>query len=118
MSRRIVVGVAGELAPGQRKLAFIDGHSIVLFNIEGTLHAIDNTCPHNGAALSGGQLEGCMLRCPAHGLRFNLRTGCMAGTGGLSVTIFPVEIVDSKVLVTLDAPNAAPSQARAGSAAT
>jgi 3-phenylpropionate/trans-cinnamate dioxygenase ferredoxin subunit len=118
MSRQVVAGVAGELAPGQRKLAFIDGRSIVLFNIEGTLHAIDNTCPHNGAALSGGRLEGCMLRCPAHGLRFDVRTGRMAGTGGLNVTTFPVEIVDSKVVVSLDESNAAPSHARVGSAAT
>ncbi|NUX53073.1 Rieske (2Fe-2S) protein [Paraburkholderia youngii] len=112
MSRRIVVGGAGELAPGHRKLAFIDGRSIVLFNIAGTLHAIDNTCPHNGAALSSGQLEGCMLRCPAHGLRFDVRTGCMAGTGGLSVTTFPVEIMNSKVVVSLDEPNATPSHER------
>ncbi|WP_233806117.1 Rieske (2Fe-2S) protein [Paraburkholderia sp. HP33-1] len=111
MSRQIVVGVAGELAPGQRKLAFIDGRSIVLFNIEGRLHAIDNACPHNGAALAGGQLEGCVLRCPAHGLRFDVRTGCMPGTGGLNVTTFPVAIVDSKVVVSLDEPNATPSQA-------
>ncbi|TDY16931.1 3-phenylpropionate/trans-cinnamate dioxygenase ferredoxin subunit [Paraburkholderia sp. BL6665CI2N2] len=108
MSRQIVVDVAGELVPGQRKLAFIDGRSIVLFNIDGTLHAIDNTCPHNGASLAGGQLEGCMLRCPAHGLRFDVRTGCIAGTGGLNVTTFPVEIVDSKVVVSLDEPEAPP----------
>ncbi|APA89145.1 Rieske 2Fe-2S domain-containing protein [Paraburkholderia sprentiae WSM5005] len=118
MSRQSVVGVAGELAPGQRKLAFIEGRSIVLFNIDGTLHAVDNACPHNGASLASGKLEGCMLRCPAHGLSFDVRTGCMPGTGGLSVTTFPVGIVDSKVVVSIDEPNATPSQARAGSATT
>ncbi|MCC8404001.1 Rieske 2Fe-2S domain-containing protein [Paraburkholderia sp. MMS20-SJTN17] len=112
MPRRIVVGVAGELAPGERKLAFIDGRSIVLFNLDGTLHAIDNACPHNGAALAGGRLEGCMLRCPAHGLRFDVRTGCMAGRGGLKVTTFTVAIVDSKVVVSLDEPHAPTEQAR------
>ena len=100
-SREVVVGVAGELAPGQRKLAFIDGRSIVLFNIDGTLHAIENSCPHSGASLASGQLEGCLLRCPAHGLRFDVRTGCMPGAGGLSVTTFAVEIVDSKMVVSV-----------------
>jgi 3-phenylpropionate/trans-cinnamate dioxygenase ferredoxin subunit len=118
MSHRIVLGAAGELAPGQRKLAFVGGRSIVLFNLDGALHAIDNACPHNGAALASGQLEGCLLRCPAHGLRFDVRTGRMPGPGGLSVTTFPVEIVDSKVVVSLDEPNATPSQARAGCAPT
>jgi len=102
MSREVSVALADELAPGQRKLAFVDGRSIVLFNVAGTIHAIDNSCPHNGASLASGQLEGCMLRCPAHGLRFDLRTGCVPGAGGLSLTTFPVRVVDGKLVVTLE----------------
>jgi 3-phenylpropionate/trans-cinnamate dioxygenase ferredoxin component len=95
MSRQTIVAVAGELAPGERKIAFIDGRSIVLFNIDGRLHAIDDACPHNGASLANGQLDGCMLRCPAHGLRFDLRTGCMAGNAGLRLTTYAVQTIDS-----------------------
>ncbi|MEM5425254.1 Rieske (2Fe-2S) protein [Paraburkholderia ferrariae] len=102
MSREVPVAAADEIAPGQRKLAFVDGRSIVLFNVEGTMHAIDNSCPHNGASLASGQLEGCMLRCPAHGLRFDVRTGCMAGAGGLSVKTFPVRAVDGKLVVSIE----------------
>lgn len=51
MSRRISVGNIDELQPGQRKLVFIDGRSIVLFNIEGVIHGIDDSCPHQGASL-------------------------------------------------------------------
>jgi len=97
MSRRIKVGSAEDLLPGQRKLVSIDGRSIVLFNIEGTLHAIDNSCPHNGASLASGKLEGCVLRCPAHGLRFDLKTGRMPGPGGLSVGTFLVQATDGKL---------------------
>jgi 3-phenylpropionate/trans-cinnamate dioxygenase ferredoxin component len=103
MSRQITVGAAADLAPGQRRLAFVEGRSIALFNIAGTVHAIDNACPHNGAGLAGGQLEGCVLRCPAHGLPFDLRTGCMPGAGGLSLTTFPVETIDGQLVVSLDA---------------
>lgn len=105
MSDRIVVGMADELGPGQRRLAFIDGRSIVLFNIDGTIHAIDNSCPHNGASLASGQLEGCVLRCPAHGLRFDLRTGCAPAGGGLRLTTFPVRTVDGKLLISLEWPD-------------
>jgi 3-phenylpropionate/trans-cinnamate dioxygenase ferredoxin subunit len=118
MSREIPVGAVDELAPGQRKLTFVDGRSIVLFNLDGTIHAIDNSCPHNGASLASGQLEGCVLRCPAHGLRFDLRTGCMPGTGGLSLTTFPVRAVGLNLVVSLDGPAATPLDAPAGSAAT
>jgi 3-phenylpropionate/trans-cinnamate dioxygenase ferredoxin subunit len=108
MSRQVPVGSVGELAPGKRKLAFVDGRSIVLFNIEGKVHAIDNSCPHNGASLASGQLEGNVLRCPAHGLRFNVTTGCMPGAGGLCVTTFPVQAVDGRLLVVLDEPSPGP----------
>jgi 3-phenylpropionate/trans-cinnamate dioxygenase ferredoxin subunit len=104
MSRQIPVGAVDELAPGQRKLAFVDGRSIVLFNIAGTVHAIDNACPHNGASLASGRLDGCMLSCPAHGLRFDLRTGRMPGAGGLSLTTFPVRAIGGKLLVSLEDP--------------
>jgi 3-phenylpropionate/trans-cinnamate dioxygenase ferredoxin subunit len=117
MSRQIPVGAVDELAPGQRKLAFIDGRSIVLFNIAGTIHAIDDSCPHNGASVASGQLEGCMLRCPAHGLRFDLRTGCMPGAGGLSLTTFPVQAIDGKLVVSLEDTITRPAHAPVCSAA-
>ncbi|SOE54517.1 Ferredoxin subunit of nitrite reductase or a ring-hydroxylating dioxygenase [Burkholderia sp. OK233] len=117
MSRHIPVGAVDELAPGQRKLVFIDGRSIVLFNIAGTIHAIDDSCPHNGASVASGQIEGCMLRCPAHGLRFDLRTGCMPGAGGLSLTTFPVRAIDGKLVVSLEDPAISTAHASVCSAA-
>jgi 3-phenylpropionate/trans-cinnamate dioxygenase ferredoxin subunit len=112
MSHQIPVGSADELAPGQRKLVFVDGRSVVLFNIEGELHAIENSCPHNGASLAGGQMEGRLLRCPAHGLRFDVSTGCMPGTGGLSLATFPVRNVAGRLELTVDDTPAGPCHAQ------
>lgn len=113
----VPVGTVDELAPGQRKRVFIEGRSIVLFNIAGTVHAIDDSCPHNGASVASGQLEGCVLRCPAHGLRFDLRTGCMPGAGGLSLTVFPIRAIDGKLVVSLEDPATSPAHASACTAA-
>jgi 3-phenylpropionate/trans-cinnamate dioxygenase ferredoxin subunit len=99
MSGQVAVGSVDELGPGQRKIAFIDGRSIVVFNIAGEFHAIDNTCPHNGASLASGQLDGHLLRCPAHGLRFDVTSGRMPGTVGLCVETFPIRSVDGRLLV-------------------
>lgn len=104
MSRCIQTGPIDGLEPGQRKLVFVDGRSIALFNIGGTLSAIDNSCPHNGASLANGQLEGTLLRCPAHGLRFDVTTGCMPGAGGLRVKTFPIRVVEGQLEVVLDEP--------------
>ncbi|WP_321937721.1 Rieske (2Fe-2S) protein [Paraburkholderia sp. J8-2] len=118
MTHQVVVGLAGDPAPGERKLAFVDGRSIVLINVDGTIHAIDNSCPHSGASLASGQLEGCVLRCPAHGLRFDLRTGCVAGAGSLSLTKFSVHEADGKLVVSLDGQVTGPAGAQACPAAT
>lgn len=104
-SKTLAVSVVGELAPGQRKRIFVDGRSIVLFNIEGTPRAIDDTCPHQGASLANGRLDGCALSCPAHGLRFDLRTGCMPGISGLSLKTFPVQVIDGRWILSLDDPD-------------
>jgi 3-phenylpropionate/trans-cinnamate dioxygenase ferredoxin subunit len=99
------VGSVEELAQIERKLIFVDGRSIVIFNIGGVMHAIDNSCPHNGASLANGKLEGHTLQCPAHGLRFDVTTGCSPGVGGLCLTTFPVATTDGRVVVVLDEPH-------------
>ena len=103
-SDQIPVGTVDELGPGQRKRVFSNGRGVVLFNIDGTIHAIDDSCPHQGASVANGRLEGCMLSCPAHGLRFDLRTGCMRGAVGLSLTTFPVRVIDGQLFVSLEDP--------------
>lgn len=69
--------------PGARKLAFVAGRQLLIFNIAGTLVAIENSCPHAGASLFGGKLEGSVLRCPSHGLKFELGGNSAGSTGGL-----------------------------------
>lgn len=99
--RLIPIDTVDELPPGKRKLVFVDGRSVVIFNIEGTVYAIENSCPHNGASLASGQLDGHVLRCPAHGLRFDLATGCIRGAGSLCLTTFPVQKAESGVVASV-----------------
>ena len=75
---------------GKRTLVRHDGRSVVIFNVEGHLHAIEDECPHAGAALCTGKLAGHVIQCPAHGLRFDLRTGAMPGNPSLRVQIYPL----------------------------
>lgn len=103
MSRRIPIAPVGELSPGQRKLVFVDGKSIVVFNIDGKVFAVDNSCPHNGASLASGQLEGHVLRCPAHGMRFDLRDGLEGEVSGLCPKKFPVQAHDGQFVMCVDA---------------
>jgi nitrite reductase/ring-hydroxylating ferredoxin subunit len=47
-----------QLAESGRWFAHRGAHEIALFGIQGTVHAIVDSCPHNGASLVTGQLEG------------------------------------------------------------
>ncbi|GHE77977.1 bifunctional 3-phenylpropionate/cinnamic acid dioxygenase ferredoxin subunit [Streptomyces longispororuber] len=48
---------------------------IAVFNADGELYAVDDTCSHQDASLSDGWLEGCLIECPLHAATFDLRTG-------------------------------------------
>jgi 3-phenylpropionate/trans-cinnamate dioxygenase ferredoxin subunit len=67
---------------GDRSIVREAGLSLALFSVKGSLYALDDSCPHSGASLVMGQLDGFWLRCPAHGLRFDIRSGCMATPHG------------------------------------
>lgn len=48
---------------------------VALFHFSGELFAIADVCPHAGATLSTGELDGTVLTCPGHGSRFDVRDG-------------------------------------------
>lgn len=85
-------------APGGRSIVREAGLCLALFDVDGKLYAIDDSCPHDGGSLVVGQLEGMQVRCPAHGLKFDIRTGCMS-SGGLRVRSYPVTVVEGQTYV-------------------
>jgi nitrite reductase/ring-hydroxylating ferredoxin subunit len=103
MSTRVALPEANIPPPGQRRLWRHGEKLIVLFHVEGRLYAIDDTCPHAGASLAAGKLEGRTLQCPAHGLKFDLTSGCMrTGSGlGMSLTTYPEECAHGRATITL-----------------
>jgi 3-phenylpropionate/trans-cinnamate dioxygenase ferredoxin subunit len=90
-----------QLARGERAVVRIEQRSIALFNIDDVIYAIDDSCPHSGASLAGGKVVGRTVQCPAHGLRFDLQTGCMQPKTGLAVHSYPVSSHGGKLLVSL-----------------
>jgi len=79
MAQFVKVGAKGDLAPGQGKMVEVGGKKIALFNVEGTYHAIDDTCTHRGGPLSEGELAGNEVTCPWHGAVFDVTTGKVLG---------------------------------------
>jgi nitrite reductase/ring-hydroxylating ferredoxin subunit len=80
-----------DLPPGTRRIVEVKGRSIGVFNVGGSFYALRNACPHQGAPLCLGSVQGTaatsrpgeyawerdgeILRCPWHGWEFDLTTG-------------------------------------------
>ncbi|MFC1917608.1 Rieske (2Fe-2S) protein [Chloroflexota bacterium] len=51
------------------------GHEILVAHVGDAYYAANNRCPHVGAKLAGGKLEGTVITCSLHGSKFDLRNG-------------------------------------------
>jgi 3-phenylpropionate/trans-cinnamate dioxygenase ferredoxin subunit len=77
---------AAELAPGAMRRVTRGDLDVLLANTPDGIVAVDDRCPHMSAPLSLGELDGCVVACPLHEGRFDLRSGNpvqMPTTGGL-----------------------------------
>ena len=102
MTRFVRVAAVGDLPVGGRWIGFIDGKAVALFNVDGTVYALDDACPHAGSSLAAGKLDGAIVTCRGHGLRFDVRTGRMPGVDGLCAKPMPVQLVDGEIRVEVD----------------
>lgn len=107
--RRLVrVGSVSELAEdGQRLVAEIDEHEILVLVLGGQRYAIGNICSHDEVWLDDGTLhpESCEIECPMHEGRFDLRTGAATHLPcERPVPSYPVVVDGDDVLVELPPP--------------
>jgi nitrite reductase/ring-hydroxylating ferredoxin subunit len=87
------------VAPGEALAVHVGDRDIALFNVEGTLYALENSCLHAGSSLAAGAFCGRIVTCRAHGWRYDVTTGAVLVAPGLTVAKFPVKIADGRVLV-------------------
>jgi 3-phenylpropionate/trans-cinnamate dioxygenase ferredoxin subunit len=77
MNGWIKVGTRSEMLPGEFKVVWDGDTPIAVYNIDGALYAIEDTCTHDGGDLAGGEVIGFEVECPRHGARFDVRTGAV-----------------------------------------
>lgn len=94
------VARADEIPPGGLLRVEVEGTLVCLANVEGRIYAVSDECPHIGGALSDGELEGCMLTCPVHLARFDVRDGrVLRGPARDDVPSYPVRVERGEVYV-------------------
>lgn len=71
------VGQRSAIEAGERVVAELEGHEILILALGAEIYAIGNICSHDEVWLDDGTLhpESCEIECPMHEGRFDLRTG-------------------------------------------
>ena len=78
---------------------------IALFVVDGEVHAMENACPHAGEPLCNGAVRSGVVTCPAHGWKFDVRTGFKPeDADGWPIPCFRVIVDGDDVWVDLEDP--------------
>ena len=79
------------------------GFELAVFRLgeSDSVYVIDNACPHAGGNLSGGDVEGTVVRCRVHDWPFDLKTGLCTDTPRARVRSYPAEVRNDSVWVDL-----------------
>jgi nitrite reductase/ring-hydroxylating ferredoxin subunit len=86
-----------DLDPGQTRLVRWGERELLVGKIDGGFFAIDNACPHAGAPLSEGELEGTRITCPFHGWAFDVISGKCVNVRAADAETFNVEARDGRL---------------------
>ena len=102
MADFVEVARLDEIPVGTGKAVTIADKAIAIFNVDGQIHAIDDTCPHFGASLGGsGKLNGSIVTCSMHGMRIDVRNGCFPASEGFAVASYPVMVIAGTIRVAI-----------------
>lgn len=80
----------------------VSGERVAIANVDGTVHAFGDVCPHRQCSLADGTLVGAVVTCPCHGSQFDATTGeRLRGPAVRGIPVFAVRDVDGELHVVL-----------------
>jgi nitrite reductase/ring-hydroxylating ferredoxin subunit len=112
-----IVGTVADFPVGSHTVVTLRNMQIGIFNVDGTLHALPNVCPHQFGPLCTGTVDGTwisnestdwrldwqrdgeILTCPWHGIEFDIKTGTSLSSKKLKVRTYQVAVEGDQVKV-------------------
>lgn len=85
-----------------REFQLASGRRVCMANVQGHHYAMDNVCPHRGAALGQGTVEQGFVVCPWHGYQFDPHTGVAEQDSMCTVERYAIQIVGDDVLISAE----------------
>ena len=94
-------GPVEDIPEGRGQVVVVDGRRLVLFRLGDQVHAVINSCIHQGGELGGGTLTDTVVTCPLHGWQFDITDGSCLTVPGASIDTFDTRIKQDRVEVLL-----------------
>ncbi|MEK6904136.1 MAG: nitrite reductase small subunit NirD [Nanoarchaeota archaeon] len=95
----IKVANKDEIISGTGKVVEVNNKAIALFNVDGQIFAIDNTCVHRGGSLGEGMLDEKTVSCPLHYWQYNVETGKCLNVPTAKVNSYRVVVDNNNIMV-------------------
>ena len=96
----VKVAQVSEIRPGEMIAVEVENEQVLLVNVDGNIHAVDDICSHAYASLSEGDLRGEEVECPLHGGSFNAVTGTPTNPpANEPLRVYSVQIEGDDILV-------------------
>jgi nitrite reductase (NADH) small subunit/3-phenylpropionate/trans-cinnamate dioxygenase ferredoxin subunit len=99
MSEFVTVARVGEIQEGSGASFVVAGRLVAVFLCGGDYYAIDDVCPHMGASLGAGHLDGTVVTCPWHAWRFDIRDGTWCDNRRIKIESFEVRVAGDEIQV-------------------
>lgn len=102
MAGRVRVGLVSDMVDGDCAVVPVGPVSVAVWRVAGEFFALEDRCPHAGAPLSDGTLDGTTVVCPWHQWCFALKDGSRAG--GTRVAARPFRVTTDGGVVEVEVP--------------
>jgi nitrite reductase (NADH) small subunit len=105
------VAQVGEIPDGEGRAFSVDGTVVAVFNVGGEYTAINDVCPHMGASLAEGYVEGVSVTCPWHAWRFSVKDGTWLDNprSKIANACYCVRVVGDEIQVAIGSTSEPPS---------
>jgi nitrite reductase/ring-hydroxylating ferredoxin subunit len=102
----IELGPVEMVAPGRLTPVEVGQRQYVLCQmLDGSYAFFDGLCTHGRTSLADGYLDNCVIECPKHNGRFDVRTGQAVRRPAVkSLGTYPVLVRDGRLVVALELP--------------
>ena len=96
------LGSEAEFPDGELRTAEARGWKLLVLRAGSDISVLENRCTHAATRLDTGKVKACVVTCPLHGARFDLRDGAvLTGPATRPLTAFTARLENGEVMADL-----------------